>query len=147
MMLTGYRQVDQPLLSGHWLRGELLGLPDPGRPLFAEPATIEADNVYVVRDKAVVRFADLDWVHRRARLEIGVRPGTERLAAIVRAAVRHGFTVLNLRRLYGWVTPAVGTPTEPLKAAGFAEETLVPHAIWHAGVPADRHIWGVIRHD
>jgi hypothetical protein len=147
MMLTGYRQADQSLLSGHWLRGELLGLPDPDRSPLAEPATIEAKHVYVVRDRAAVHFAEIDWVHRRARLEIGLRPGTRNLAAIVRLAVRHGFTVLNLRRLYGWVTPVAGTPTKPLTAAGFAHETSVPQAIWHAGAPVERHIWGVIRHD
>jgi hypothetical protein len=144
-MLTGYRESDRTLLSGHWLRGELLGLPDPDRPLLAEPVSIERTNVYVVRDQAVVHFADLDWVHRRARLEIGVRSGDT--AEIVRLAVRHGFTVLNLHRLYGWVTPVAGTPTEPLTAAGFVQETLIPRAIWYAGGPVGREQWGVIRHD
>jgi hypothetical protein len=146
MMLTGYRRADQPLLSGQWLRGELLGLPDLDRPELAAPAAIPQENVYVIRDQAVVHFAELDWVHRRARLEIGVRPGADDLAGIVGLAVRHGFTVLNLRRLYGWVTPAVGTPTAPLEANGFARETLVPQAIWYAGGPVDREQWGVIRH-
>ena len=144
-MLTGYRQTDHSLLSGHWLPGELLGLSDPDRPFLAEPVSIEQTNAYVIRDQAVVHFADLDWVHRRARLEIGVRSGD--LTDIVRLAVRHGFTVLNLHRLYGWVTPAVGTPTEPLEVAGFEHETSIPQAIWHAGGPVGRQQWGVIRHD
>ncbi|TDV54813.1 GNAT family N-acetyltransferase [Actinophytocola oryzae] len=147
MTITGYRQTDRPLLSGHWLRGELLGVPDPDAPVLTLPASIEPKNVYVVRDTAVVHFAELDWVHRRARLEIGLRPGTHDLAEVVRLAVRHGFVVLNLRRLYGWVTPAVATPTEPLEAAGFVRETLVPQAIWHAGGPVDRQQWGVLRDD
>ncbi|GAB3465367.1 hypothetical protein [Actinophytocola sediminis] len=145
MMLTGYRETDQPLLSGHWVRGELLGLPDPARPPLTAPSTIEPRDVYVLRDQAIVRFAELDWVHRRARLEIGVREGRTDLAGIVRLAVRHGFTVLNLHRLHGWVTPAAGTPTGPLEAAGFVRETVVPQAIWYAGAPVDRQQWGVIR--
>lgn len=145
-MITGFRETDRSLLSGHWLRGELLGLPDPDASPLAEPSVLEAKHVYVIRGRAAVRFAEVDWVHRRARLEIGVQPGAGDLAEIVALAVRHGFTALNLRRLHGWVTPAAGTPAEPLTEAGFVHETSVPQAVWHAGRPVERHLWGVIRH-
>lgn len=143
--LTGYRQTDHALLGGHWLRGELLGLPDPDWPALAEPTAIERKNVYVVRGRAVVRFADLDWVHRRARLEIGVQPDAGDLVELVRLAVGHGFGTLNLRRLHGWVTLAAGTPVAPLEAAGFAREAMVPRAVWHRGTPVGRELWGVVR--
>jgi hypothetical protein len=115
LRLRGYRAADLPLLSGDWLPGELLGLPVPGRPALADPASVPppspdrgpAEELLVLPDTAFVRFSEVDWVHRRARLEIGLRPGAAAVAGpLLRAALAHAYRTLNLRRVYGWFTPA-----------------------------------------
>ncbi|MEW2520855.1 GNAT family N-acetyltransferase [Actinacidiphila alni] len=165
MMLRGYRDTDLPLLSGDWLPGELLGLPVPGRPPLAEPARVPAprdpaedgatgqdDELCVVPGAGFVRLAAVDWVHRRARLEIGLRPGAEGGAEpLLKAALDHAFRALNLRRVFGWVTPAVplpsGLPRDALlRDAGLAPEADVPRALWLDGRPVARQIWGATRH-
>ncbi|WP_086848232.1 hypothetical protein [Amycolatopsis kentuckyensis] len=148
MKLRGYRGTDRGLLSGPWLAGELLGLPLEDWPALAAPTEVPPpagdDEELCVTDGAFVRYTDIDWVHRRARVEIGVHNRQSEVDDLLRAAVEHGFTGLNLRRLYGWVT----TPgTEALAAAGFRREALVPAATWFDGAPAAREIWGTIRHD
>ncbi|MGW3964513.1 GNAT family N-acetyltransferase [Amycolatopsis sp. NPDC005003] len=148
MKLRGYRGTDRGLLSGPWLAGELLGLPIDGWPALAEPTEVPPpagdDEELCVTDGAFVRYTDIDWVHRRARVEIGVHNRLSEVDDLLRAAVEHGFTGLNLRRLYGWVT----TPaTDALAAAGFRREAVVPAATWFDGAPAAREIWGTIRHD
>lgn len=151
MKLRGYRGTDRGLLSGPWLAGELLGLPLAGWPALADPTEVpppaEHDEELCVTDGAFVRYTEIDWVHRRARLEIGVHTGLSDVDKIVRDAVEHGFTGLNLRRLYGWVTPAARPGTDALTAAGFRREALIPAATWFDGAPAAREIWGTIRHD
>ena len=148
MKLRGYRGTDRSLLSGPWLAGELLGLPLEDWPALADPTEVPPpaghDEELCVTDAAFVRYTDIDWVHRRARLEIGVHNRLSDVAELLEAAVGHGFTGLNLRRLYGWVT----TPgTDALAAAGFRREAVVPAATWFDGAPAAREIWGTIRHD
>ncbi|MFG2011504.1 hypothetical protein ACGFNF_20800 [Micromonospora sp. NPDC048868] len=153
MTLRGYRSTDLPLLTGPWLAGELLGMPLEQAPTMVVPAAVEApkDNTVelcVLPGAAFVRFAELDWVHRRARLEIGVQPGAEDLVpALLKTAVSHGFRVLNLHRLYGWVTPAAAAPVDLLQDAGFIGEATVPAGRWFAGSHVDRQIWGAVRHD
>ncbi|HEY4023724.1 MAG TPA: hypothetical protein VGM75_33925 [Pseudonocardiaceae bacterium] len=150
LTLRGYRAEDADLLRGHWQPGELLAGWQHVRPALAEPVTMRLDDgpLYLAGDLAVVRFLDVDWVHRRARLEIGARPGTEDdLGEVLRAAVAHGFGPLNLHRLYGWVTPAVGTPTGPIADAGFEREAVLGKSTWLAGEGVDREMWGVIRND
>ncbi len=150
-MLRGYRHSDRGLLRGPWLPGECLGLPLADWPALAEPTTVPApagpgDELCVAPGAAFVRYTELDWVHRRARVEIGVQPGhLDAAELLVKSAVAYGFDGLNLRRLYGWVTPAVEPPTGVLAGAGFAREASVPAGIWLAGRPADREIWGVVR--
>lgn len=163
MMLRGYRGTDLPLLTGHWLPGELLGLPVPGRPALAEPASVPApegpdgpggpdDELCVVPGTGFARYAALDWVHRRARLEIGLQPGAADAAeALLKAALDHAFRVLNLRRVHGWVTPAVPLPgglsrDGLLRGAGLRPEADVPEALWCDGRPVARQIWGATRH-
>ncbi|MFJ1586544.1 GNAT family N-acetyltransferase [Streptomyces sp. NPDC088197] len=165
MMLRGYRGADLPLLTGHWLPGELLGLSVPGRPVLAEPARVPApegpgedgapgqdDELCVVPGTGFVRLAALDWVHRRARLEIGLRPGAETSAEpLLKAALDHAFRVLGLSRVFGWVTPAVplpdGLPRDALlRDAGLSPEADIPRALWLDGRPVARQIWGATRH-
>jgi hypothetical protein len=153
MNLRGYRSADRPLLTGAWLAGELLGVPPSDRPMLAPAATMpppadDTAEVCVAPGRAVIRFAEIDWVHRRARLEIGVQPDQDDTAAlVVDAAVAHGFDVLNLRRIYGWVTPAAQPSTDLLERAGFQREAAIPNGYWLDGQPVEREIWGVIRHD
>jgi hypothetical protein len=151
MKLRGYRGTDRDLLRGPWLAGELLGLPLGGWPALADPTEVPPpaghDEELCVTDGAFVRYTGIDWVHRRARVEIGVHTGLSNPAGLVEAAVQHGFAGLNLRRLHGWVTPATRSGTEALAAAGFRREAVVPAATWFDGAPAAREIWGTIRHD
>ncbi|EOD67732.1 hypothetical protein [Amycolatopsis vancoresmycina] len=151
MNLRGYRGTDRDLLTGPWLPGELLGLPMPDWPVLAEPAEVPEpaghDEELCVTDDAFVRYTGIDWVHRRARLEIGVHSGLSDVDAILAGAIEHGFTGLNLRRLHGWVTPAARPGTGALTAAGFRREAVVPAAVWFDGAPAAREIWGMNRHD
>ncbi|HET6704596.1 hypothetical protein [Amycolatopsis sp.] len=151
MKLRGYRGTDRDLLHGPWLAGELLGLPLDDWPALADPTHVPPpagdDEELCVTDGAFVRYTGIDWVHRRARVEIGVHSGLSDVDSILCAAVEHGFTGLNLRRLHGWVTPAIRQHTEALAAAGFRREAVVPAATWFDGAPAAREIWGTIRHD
>jgi hypothetical protein len=154
MKLRGFRDTDRPLLTGHWLPGELLALPLADRPALASPLAVPApgdrsdQRLCVAGDVAVVRYTELDWINRRARLEIAIQdPGLDepKVKQIVELAVAHGFGGLNLHRLYGLLTPAGGAPTEPLAAAGFRLEGGLPQGIWLFGRPVDRQLWGAVR--
>ncbi|WP_410606682.1 GNAT family N-acetyltransferase [Amycolatopsis sp. lyj-109] len=151
MKLRGYRGTDRELLSGPWLAGELLGLPLDDWPALAGPTEVPPptgdDEELCVTDGAFVRYTAIDWVHRRARVELGVHTGQSNVDELLTAAVEHGFTGLNLRRLHGWVTPAARPGSAALAAAGFRREAVVPAATWFDGAPAAREIWGTIRHD
>ncbi|WP_410573319.1 GNAT family N-acetyltransferase [Amycolatopsis sp. cmx-4-61] len=151
MKLRGYRGTDRELLTGPWLAGELLGLPIEEWPVLAEPTQVPPpagpDEELCVADGAFVRYTGIDWVHRRARVEIGVHSGLSEVDALLEAVVAHGFTGLNLRRLHGWVTPAAAPGSGALAAAGFRREAVVPAATWFDGAPAAREIWGTTRHD
>jgi hypothetical protein len=150
MMLRGYRDGDRELLTGWWLAGELLGTPVPGQPPLAEPSTADPpsgpdEEFCIAPGVAFVRYAELDWVHRRARVEIGVRPGHEdAVPALACAAVEHGLRELMLHRLYGWVTPSGRPDTRALLSAGFRREVSVPDGLWHAGGLVEREIWATI---
>ena len=150
MTLRGYRSADASLLTGHWLPGELLGLPIQDWPALAEPTTIRPPADYNeelgVADGGFARFAELDWAHRRARVEIGVH-SADQAEQLLKTAVHYAFTALALRRLHGWVTPVLGEDTAILESAGFRRETVIPDAAWFDGRPVAREIWGVVRHD
>ncbi|WNI18960.1 GNAT family N-acetyltransferase [Actinacidiphila sp. ITFR-21] len=152
MRLSGYRDTDRDLLHGHWLRGELLGLPLGPRPALAEPVSVPPpggrgdERLYVIRDTAFVRITGIDWIARRGRLETGLREEAAADAKTVLAqAVAHAFDVLGLRRVHGTFTPLAGASTEPLEAAGFVREARWPQALWHDGGTVDREVWGVLR--
>lgn len=158
MMLRGYRAGDLELLSGTWLSGELLGLPLPNWPVLAEPSTVEPPSgetatgetaeLCVAPGTGFVRYRDIDWVHRRARLEIGVRrEAAGSVESLLCSALAHGFRTLSLRRVYGWVTPATDPPTRVYEEAGFQREATIPSALWFDGKPVAREIWAAVRHD
>ncbi|UED82958.1 GNAT family N-acetyltransferase [Streptomyces profundus] len=152
MRLRGYRDRDRPLLTGTWLPGELLGLPLPNRPALAAPTQVPApaegdDELCVVPDVGFARFTDIDWVSRRARLEIGWhRQDTEGVDDLLTAAVAHGRHRLNLRRLHGLVTPLAAPPRAVLTGAGFRHEATVPEHLWLDGRAVSREIWGCVDH-
>ncbi|WP_165984859.1 GNAT family N-acetyltransferase [Streptomyces sp. YIM 98790] len=153
--LRGYRGTDRELLAGPWLPGELLGLPVAGRPPLAEPAAVAEpdgteggrDELCIVPDTGFVRWTDIDWVNRRACLEIGLHRRPDDLPGLLAAAVEHGFHGLNLHRLYGWVTPAAQPPAAALAACGFRREAVAPEGMWFDGRAVDREIWGAVRRD
>jgi hypothetical protein len=154
MKLRGFRDADRSPLTGHWLPGELLALPLADRPALAAPLAVPApgdradQRLCVADDVAVVRYTELDWINRRARLEIAVQdPGLDepKVKQLVELAVAHGFGGLNLHRLYGLLTPAGSAPAEPLAAAGFQLEGALPQGIWLYGRPVDRQLWGAVR--
>jgi hypothetical protein len=153
MMLRGYRAGDLELLSGTWLSGELLGLPLPNWPVLAEPATVgppsdETSELCVAPGTGFVRYCDVDWVHRRARLEIGVRrEAVDSAELLISAAVAYGFRTLSLRRVYGWVTPATHPPPYLCERAGLQREATIPSAVWFDGRPVPREIWAAVRRD
>lgn len=153
MTLRGYRDGDRALLSGDWVAGELLGLPPGQRSRLAETATLDAPQdgtaeLCVLDGAGVVRFGELDWIHRRARLEIGLQASaSDRVSALLKEVLTHAFEVLNLHRVYGWVTPAAGADTSVLAGAGFQREAAVPASGWLGGHPVTREIWAVVRRD
>lgn len=153
--LRGYRAADLPLLSGSWLPGELLGLPVPDRPPLSEAATVPppaserpGDELYILPGAAFVRFTEVDWVHRRARLETGLTPAAvDRAPGLLAAALEHAHRTLGLRRVHGWWTPGRSGTEETLRAAGLAPEAEIPDALWLDGRPVGRQIWGTFRHE
>jgi hypothetical protein len=151
MRLRGYRGSDADLLAGRWLPGELLGLPLADWPPLAAPTSVPppadpGQELCIAPGLGFVRYTELDWVHRRARVEIGLH-SVEGLDVLLKTVVAHGFLTLNLSRLHGWVTPLVDPPIGLLTDVGFKREAVLPEATWLDGRPVDREIWGVVRND
>lgn len=155
MMLRGYRRQDLPLLTGPWPAGELLGLPGTDRPALAEPTLVppptdDSVELCVVDEVGFVRYSEFDWVHRRARLEVGLLPGAgDDAEVLLKTALNHGFRSLNLHRVHGRVTPAAGPGTLPaqlLTDAGFTLEAEIPGATRFAGRSVPQQLWGALNH-
>lgn len=152
MMLRGYRSSDSSLLSGPWLDGELVGLPLANWPALADPATVAPpsgahEELYIAPGIGFVRYTELDWVHRRARVETGLQPDQDDAAErLLRVAVAYGLRDLNLHRLHGWVTPGTGLAADALSLVGFRHEASVPESVWLDGRAVGRQIWAVVRH-
>ncbi|MFI5661906.1 hypothetical protein [Streptomyces sp. NPDC051684] len=155
--LYGYRESDRVLLTGNWPPGELLAAPLTGRPALAEPVRVQPprscsdERLYLTSAGGFVRFVEVDWVVRRARLEIGLQEEARAVVADVLAeAVAVAADALGLRRLYGWLTPTVPGQAAAVAAAeavGFRREATVPQALWHAGEAVDRDLWGIVHDD
>jgi hypothetical protein len=151
MRLRGYRRSDADLLAGPWLPGELLGLPIAEWPPLAPPTQVPppddaSQELCIAPGLGFVRYTALDWVHRRAQVQIGLH-SADGLDVLLKTVVAHGFLTLNLSRLYGWVTPVLETPTGLLADVGFRREAVLPESTWLDGRPVDREIWGVGRND
>jgi hypothetical protein len=151
MRLRGYRSGDADLLAGPWLPGELVGLPVADWPPLASltrvpPPSDPSQELCIAPGLGFVRYTSLDWVHRRARVELGLHC-LAGLDVLLKTVVTHGFLTLNLSRIHGWVTPALEVPTGLLADVGFQREAVVPEGAWLDGRPVDREIWGVVRND
>jgi RimJ/RimL family protein N-acetyltransferase len=150
--LGGYRDAHAPLLEGSWIRGELLcfaqnELRSPLATRTVEPPDGSRDRLLIAPKVGFVRFADLEPVHRRARLEIGIQgsfhAGTA--TALLALAREAAYEYLNLERLYGWVRGGHEPTRRVLAAAGFELEATVPQALRAGGRLAAREIWGDLR--
>jgi hypothetical protein len=153
MELTGYRGTHADLLYGHWLPGELAcparpdGVPGLAAARSLAPTTAHPERrTLIAPGVGFVRFLEISWVSRHARVELGYAGGPDHELAgqLLLAAVEQGFRSFRLHRLYGWVTPAAGLPEEVLERAGFAREARVEEAGWWAGAPVERQIWGCL---
>ncbi len=138
--LRGIRDRDADLLGRCWRGDDLLSDPDrPGWPVdLPRPGRrsvlLAADGI------GVVHLADIEYVHRRARLTVAVLdPG--RRASMLASAVALAVDRLRLRRLYGYL-PA-GDPAENiLYQEGFVAELTIPEHGLLAGRPVPRTVWG-----
>lgn len=156
LTLSGHRAADAPLLTAHVLPGELVALPIADPPALLAPVTADVPEpgrldarLAVVRGAGFVRYSEIDWVHRRARLEVALTvPGADAatIKTVVELAVTHAFTTLDLRRLHGRLTPALGAPVaDGLAACGFVVEGTVPGAVWLDGRAVDGVLLAVLR--
>jgi len=154
---TGYRRLHRPLLDGAWVAGELLCFahnearaPSAIRAAVAEPAAgpmASTERLLVVPGQAFIRFVELEPVHRRARLEVGVQ-GTfsaTKAAGLLAQAVEIAFDRLNLVRVHGWVRPGHEPTRAVLAAVGFEREVILPDAMRLGGRLVSREIWAALR--
>ncbi|MFD4635855.1 hypothetical protein ACFWN2_01000 [Lentzea sp. NPDC058436] len=147
--LTGYRRRAEEFHRGRWLVGDLVSFRDDRRvPLFHDepPETRSVSRTLVSPGHAWVSFTGIDWIDRRARLEMRVLDAgpSDRLDALVAEAVEVAFGRFGLLRLEGWVTPGHYDVAPALLDNGFVMEAVVPHAIRVDGKPVDRQIWGKV---
>lgn len=152
LQLAGYRPQHAPLLTGSWVPGELLCFADnEARPTSLRvegpgPASKLSERLLVVPSVGFVRFCEIEPIHRRARLEIGLQgrfdAGTA--AGVLGLARGCAFGQLNLHRLYGWVRSTHPPTVEVLAAAGFVREAALPAALRHGGTLRRRELWAAL---
>ncbi|WP_433271686.1 hypothetical protein ACQPZF_13275 [Actinosynnema sp. CS-041913] len=151
--LSGYRPAHADLLHGRWLPGELIAPRHDGRVAefgavdVPEPGLCDEERLLVAVGAGLVRYCDIDWVDRRARLEIRLLSdfhpdGTHNLLA---RALETAFTVFALNRVYGYVTPGGPDVAPMLREEGFDREGELPGAVRVAGLAVGRTIWGRLR--
>jgi hypothetical protein len=156
--VVGYRPRHADVLEGDWVSGELLcfarnearqagaGGTAPAVPVATRPFP-SSERLLVVDGRAFIRLVEIEPVHRRARLEIGIQGefDTAMAASILACAREVAFGPLNLMRVYGWVRPRAAATCAALAGAGFEHELTVPDAMRLDGRPASRMIWGALR--
>ncbi|MEJ2853346.1 MULTISPECIES: GNAT family N-acetyltransferase [unclassified Saccharothrix] len=151
--LSGYRPAHAALLKGRWLPGELIAVREDRRVAdfsvaeLPEPGLCDETRVLVAAGAGVVRYLEIDWVDRRARLEVLLLTDYDEVGAraLLERALETAFSVFALNRVYGYVTPG-GPDVEPvLRAAGFEREGVVPEAARVGGAPVGRTLWGRLR--
>jgi hypothetical protein len=103
-------------------------------------------RLLIVPDRGFVRMLEIDWIHRRARIEIGIQGAFDgRTAeAFLELARECAFDHFNLHRVYGWVRSTHQQTLEVLRVAGFECEAIVPAALRVDGALVDRGIWGSV---
>jgi hypothetical protein len=143
--LVGCRHRIEELHSGRWFPQEFVSFRNDRRvPTFHDEHEANADRVLVSVEYALVGFVDIDWMDRRARLEIRVLEDgpSARLEPLLADALRVGFAKFDLARLDGWVTPVHYDISPFLLRAGFTLEAVIPHAVRVDGQAVNRQIWG-----
>jgi len=95
---------------------------------------------------ALVSFVDIDWIDRRARLEVRVLDDepSARLDDVLSDAIRIAADHFRLLRLEGEVTPVHYNVAPTLKSHGFELEAVVPHGVRVGGKPVARQVWGMV---
>jgi len=155
--LVGYRPGHAPLLAGAWAGGELLCFADDEarragvRTVAPEPGGgsdwTPRRRLMILPEVGFVRFTEIEGVHRRARLEIGIQGEFDAAAAarVLALARDSAFGDLNLNRVYGWVRATQAPVLALLPGAGFAPEAAVPAGARVDGRLVDRRLWGALR--
>jgi hypothetical protein len=150
--LVGYRERYALLLTGAWVGGELLcfALNEARSRSFhvqaAGPRQHRHERLLILPDVGFVRFAEIEHVHRRARLEIGIQGefDTARASLVLRLARECAFEQLNLNRIYGSVRTTCPPTLQTLSEAGFRREATLPAALRVDGELRARELWGAL---
>ncbi|MFB8765405.1 GNAT family N-acetyltransferase [Nocardiopsis alba] len=152
MRPRGHRSRDAHLLQGYWTPDHLVSFPDEARDELLDPETVPlpgsdpSRRLFVVEETAVIRFVEIEPVHRRARVVVGLAPGAEEDAVdVLISAVAVGFGALNLHRLHGRLLSRGTRCRNTAKAAGFRHEGTIPQGMWLGGARHDMEIWGILR--
>jgi hypothetical protein len=159
LRVSGYRPVHAPLLTGAWIAGELLCFAVNEARAVASCAAAsyeDADRMQssssssrliVLPDVGYMRLSEIEGVHRRARLEIGLQGTFDAALAesALTAARESAFGLLNLNRVYGFVRATHPPTLAALERAGFACEATVPGGVRVGGRRVARQVWGALR--
>jgi hypothetical protein len=147
--LVGYRQCVDEFHVGPWLARELVSFRGDRRvPVFHDVPPPESTTTrrLVSERYALVSFVDIDWIDRRARLEVRVLDDelTPQLDDVLSDAIRIAVDYFRLLRLEGEVTPVHYNVAPTLRSHGFELEAVVPHGIRVDGKPVARQLWGMV---
>ena len=151
--LVGYRPDHAPLLRGAWVPGELLCFSrNEARPAgrisqVPEPAAAVRARMLVIPGVAFARLTEIEPVHRRARVEVGIQgafdPATA--AAVLARILETAFGQLNLERILGWVRGSHPATHDVLREAGFERELTLPRGVRAGGELVARELWATAR--
>lgn len=145
--LAGYRKRHNPFHIGRWLTGEFVSFErDRRTPVFEEDHSDppdENDRFLALGEYALVRLTDLEWVDRRARVEIRVLDDgpSARLDGLLDEVVGVSAEAFDLHRLEGLVTPVHYDLSSVLAAAGFRLEATLPYRRRVAGTTVECQVW------